>query len=137
MKLKYLVASIAISLSLPVHAEKVMFACQYVKSAGLEWRSNHWMPIEIKVKAPFFLSSDKEGLTKESVAKALDSEEKLVTCSAVESFIQSCHAPLGETLIFDLGILSGGVSKIYGASQSRNSPYKDTVSVTAFVCAKM
>ena len=108
-------------------------ACQSDMRAGLSWQNKRWV-IEKFVEKRFILVQTEDGLTTESVAKALydSTDDYGFICRNVRPNI-SCTGVSGESLYFDPGTLKGGLSYLFGTTGT-DMGYRDTVTVTAFSC---
>ncbi len=116
-----------------VIAQNQPLACQVDKAAGLDWVNGRWVTMTFDVNtAKFILVQDKDGLTRDSTAKALDTFPNLVTCRADSQF--TCFDNFGGSLYFDPKTLNGGISQLYGSIASGTK--KDSVTVRVFSCTK-
>ncbi len=117
------------------------FACQYLDSAGLDWKRGSWEVTRFKLREPFFLTlkKDAQELTFESTANLLGGVHtcitdvaKVVTCMGVERGYQS----VGSFLLFDPNNMKGGMSFLTG-STANEERFKDSLIVTPFKCQKV
>ncbi len=122
-----------IAFSAPAFAQQVTYACQYIKSAGLNWEKGKWNTSSFNLDKPFFLSTVGGSLTTNSVEKVLTSDSTF--CHPTNSKKQTCSDRLGGSLIFNHDNELGGVAQLYGSID--NDANKDTLSVSPFTCTKM
>ena len=112
-------------------AQNKPLACQSDATAGLKWKNGRWDTVTFN-GSKFILVQTKEGLTKESAAKALRTPVVSgVLCKDVNPEI-FCTDRSGGYLWFHPVNLKGGVSQLIGASMLGEK--KDTLSVSAFSC---
>jgi hypothetical protein len=115
-------------------AQNKPLACQGDKSAGLRWENGKWVTTMFATEN-FILIQTKDGLTTESLTKALGISERGVICrnvGAAHPFI-SCTSWYGHSLVFDPINLNGAVSRLIGATGPSRAE-RDTLSVDAFSC---
>ena len=112
-------------------AQNKPVACQTDAVGGLEWGNGKW-EISSYTSQKFILVQTNEGLTKDSVAKALKIDEfpQLITCKKDETI--TCFDPLGGHLLFDPKTLKGGIAILYGSISTKTK--KDSVAVKVFSC---
>lgn len=135
MKKLLLMLFLTATLSAPVVAQQITYACQYIESAGLDWEKGAWNTTSFKSGKPFFLTAVNGSLTLESVGKVIQTTDS-VFCHPKNVFKnQTCADVLGGSLIFNHKNELGGVAQLYGSVNE--SPPKDTMSVAAFTCTKM
>ena len=91
------------------------FACQYVASSGLIWKSGAWKATEFKTDSPFFLTVKGKTLDEKSVTKVLGAigvkwlGSESVTCNGNASrFINDFY--LGSVLYFNTKKAKGAVA---------------------------
>jgi hypothetical protein len=125
-------------------AEKVTYACQYTHSAGLINKNNTWTSTSFFLAKPFFLSSEGDSLTTESVANVLKSDKSDIFCADwlnKNSKSRSCMNGWGSSLYFNTVTLNGGVADLLAAGYWSDLSPKDsqghTVFVSTFTCTKM
>ena len=116
-------------------AQNKPLACQSDKSAGLDWENGRWVTVTF-FPEKFILVQTEDGLTTESVAKALKTNELGLICRNVglSSTHISCTDWYGVSLVFDPINLNGGVSHLDAAMGQGSRATKDTLSVDAFSC---
>lgn len=114
-------------------AQNKPLACQSDIKAGLSWQNKRWVTGQF-VEKRFILVQIEDGLTTESVAKALygSTDDYGLICRNVRPQI-SCTGISGESLYFDPRTLKGGVSYLFGTT-STDMASRDTVTVDAFSC---
>jgi hypothetical protein len=113
------------------------FACQYTEAAGLKWESGRWRSASFINPPPFFLKIEGDGLTADSVAKAISGLNDRIRCERnqfTKTF--SCFDQHGGFLHFDPQRSAGAISQMLGASTER-AGYRDSVTVSAFTCQQM
>ena len=114
-----------------VIAQNKPLACQVEKAAGLDWVNGRWVAKTFDVNTPkFILVQAKDGLTRDSAAKALDTYPSEISCRSDSQF--TCFDNLGASLYFDPKTLNGGISQLYGSIASGTK--KDSVTVRVFSC---
>ena len=112
-------------------AQNKPLACQVEKAAGLDWVNGRWVTKTFDVDtAKFILVQEKDGLTRDSAAKALDTFPNQVSCRTDSQF--TCFDNLGASLYFDPKTLNGGISQLYGSISKGIK--KDSVTVRVFSC---
>jgi hypothetical protein len=114
-------------------AQNKPLACQSDARAGLIWETGRWVVNTFSPKR-FILVQTKDGLTVESVAKALGTVHLADVLCRENMYRIICSEGYGETLYFDPKTLKGGISSLYGAIEPDKHELKDTVTVTAFSC---
>ena len=116
-------------------AQNKPLACQVDKSAGLSWENGRWVTVTFN-ESKFILIQTEDGLTTESVAKALKTVERGLICRNVGLSYPhiSCTSWYGDSLVFDPINLNGGVSHLDAAMGQGSRAIKDTLSVEAFSC---
>jgi hypothetical protein len=112
-------------------AQNKPIACQTDAVGGLEWANGQWV-ISKYGSQKFILVQTNDGLTKDSVAKALHLEEfpQLVTCKKEGTV--TCFDNLGGHLLFDPKTLKGGIAVLYGSISTKAQ--RDSVAVKVFSC---
>jgi hypothetical protein len=128
----------------PTVAFAQTFACQFTHSAGMAWRSGTWQPTKFKMDAPFFLKTLEGNITSESAAKVMGTKvPQTVSCHpsiANRVFCSTGTLPQyfasGTSLIFDTKTMRGAISEILGGISDKQD-YRDSLSVSAFVCQQM
>ncbi len=112
-------------------AQNKPVACQTDAVSGLQWENGQWVMSKYNSQK-FILVQTNEGLTKESVAKALHIEEfpQLVTCKKEGTI--TCFDNLGGHLLFDPTTLKGGISMLYGSISTKAQ--RDSVVVKVYSC---
>jgi len=114
-------------------AQNQPLACQSDKIAGLDWEKGRWSIHSFQEKR-FILVQSQNGLTKESVAKALQTPLiQGVTCLTDVLSDISCSDSLGGFLYFQPKTLKGGIAQLTGTT-SDNMDRRDSVTVNAFSC---
>ena len=115
-------------------AQNKPLACQEDASAGLKWENGRWATKTFTSQNKFILVQRKDGLTADSVAKALslDYPDQLSCINNSPRNIISCQDVTGGNLYFDLRTLKGGISQILGSAS--NETRRDTVTATVFSC---
>ena len=112
-------------------AQNKPLACQVEKAAGLDWVSGRWVTKTFDVDTTkFILVQEKDGLTRDSASKALDTFPNLVSCRTDSQF--TCFDNFGASLYFDPKTLNGGISQLYGSIAKGTK--KDSVTVRVFSC---
>lgn len=135
MKKLLLMLFLTATLSAPVVAQQITYACQYIETAGLNWEKGAWKTTSFKLRKPFFLTAVNGSLTLESVGKVTRTTDS-VFCHPKDVFKnQTCADELGGSLIFNHKNELGGVAQLFG-SVNEDLPI-DTLSVAAFTCTKM
>ena len=132
----------------PVMAGTVTYACQYLKSAGLDWQNDRWVSTGFYPEEPFMLIAI-DGELVPPTSNDSSNPLSFTECkppfvapmgepgSTAVSRVQSCSDRAGNSLVFNLNYLTGAYSQIIGGASSRNQAYKDTLSVSPFVCEKI
>ena len=132
--MKKLLSTLLLTLiGVSVQAQNISLACQDEAATGFLWENGRWVTKSFK-KLKFILIQTNSGLTLESVAKAMDGDSKQVSCSNVGIPI-SCTDQTGSSLFFDPRTLQGGVSQLFGSTNSGTK--RDTVSVNVFSCTPL
>ena len=116
-------------------AQNKPLACQDEKVAGLTWENGRWVAVTFPV-GNFILIQTKDGLTTESVAKALKTAERGLICRNVGLSYPhiSCTSWYGHSLVFDPINLNGGFSYLDATMGQGSRAKKDTLSLDAFSC---
>ena len=132
----------------PVMAQTVNYACQYVKKGGLNWEYGQWVVVRFPIPQPFILTardgrlvppeitSDQQFSHPLSFAKCREPRDLIAPDSdgkAAKTRVQLCDDG-GSALVFDFENLTGTYSKLLGGTGARNHNYKDSLSVAPFVC---
>jgi hypothetical protein len=113
-------------------AQNKPLACQENGMAGLKWENGNWTTKKFFSEGKFILVQTKDGLTVDSVAKAIGNDyPNQVFCKTVSPQI-SCMDGSGTYLYFDPRTLKGGISNTFGSTS--NGSNRDTVSVAVFSC---
>jgi hypothetical protein len=134
IELTLLIALSSVFFSAGATAQNQPFACQSDASAGLIWDKGRWDVTAFNADK-FILVKAGDVLTNASVGKAMQGfPASGIKCEKNYGNQISCRNPVGGFLFFNTATLKGGVTALYGASQSENDTPKDTVSVTAFSC---
>jgi hypothetical protein len=114
-------------------AQNQPLACQSDAIGGLHWEDRRWNIRSFQEKR-FILVQSQNGLTKESVAKALDTPLiKEVTCLSTPLSYISCGDSLGGFLYFQPKTLKGGIAQLTGTTMD-NLNKRDDPSINAFSC---
>ena len=111
-------------------AQNKPLACQTDAVGGLQWENGRWVTTSY-LERRFILVETKDGLTTDSVGKALNSDLLSVSCRKAP-FV-TCYDNLGGNLYFNPQTLNGGISQLLG-SISSNATRRDSVSVQVFSC---
>ncbi len=112
-------------------AQNKPLACQEEAMAGLKWENGKWSTKTFISDGKFILVQTKDGLTADSVAKAVNTFPDLVSCRNEERRT-SCQDQSGGNLYFDPMTLKGGISQLLGATSTGTR--RDTVTATVFSC---
>ena len=133
----------------PVMAQTVNYACEYVKTAGLEWKNGSWVVSTFDNMAPFILKTVDGSIVPPGFNSVGDESHPLylAKCHEQEGLItgigtsqtayvvtQSCNDNEGNFLVFSFTDLTGSYSSTIGGVSPRNSNYKESLSVAPFVC---
>ncbi len=110
-------------------AQNMPLACQTDAVGGLEWENGRWVTSSYAARR-FILVQTKDGLTTESVAKALNNDPQSVSCK--KDPLVTCFDNLGGNLFFNPKNLKGGISQLLGSIS--NATKKDSVAVQVFSC---
>ena len=135
------VAAMVLSTTAVAQPDKDWWACQVVKSSGMEWENNRWVTGTFQEDPPFVLMSDGNGsLTKESVSKVFSGQTSYadqVTCNPDPYGRRRVHCfeSAGTTMFFDSQAGKGAVARVLG-SISTDTDRRDSVEVSAFECTK-
>ena len=125
----------------PALAQTVTYACQYVKSGGLIWENDEWRPTLFHPDSPFFLKTENNSLTSESVVKVIGGlpTSGAVVCTKALGLQprQSCVNYRGKALSFSTTTLSGTIANLFAGTQPQDDAFKDGLSVMPFVCTKV
>ena len=140
----------------PVMAQTVTYACQYLKTAGLQWENGKWVTTTFNNRQPFTLTATDGSLVPVDIFDEGDFDAKfehpllnancfepedvitdVVNGQFVSSPVQSCVVGSGEFFMFDFGNLTGTSSMTGGGAGPRNGRYKDSLVVAPFFCANM
>ena len=154
--MKKLVTGLAIVLgvcAVPAVAQTVTYACQYVKTAGLNWENGRWIVGTFNNQQPFILTATDGSLVPLDtggegafdakfnhplyLATCLEPEDVItdvVNNQPVSSPVQSCISGTGEFFVFDFDNLTGTYSLSGGGTGPRSAGYKDSLVVAPFVC---
>ncbi|MDC0112422.1 hypothetical protein OAH95_00725 [Burkholderiaceae bacterium] len=114
-------------------AQNQPLACQTDTTAGLSWENRQWR-VSSFVAEKFILVKTSNGLTNESVAKAIHTIANMVHCRDLPNERIGCIDEFGGALFFSTVTLKGGVSQLNGAAHSDDRSNKDKVTVAAFSC---
>lgn len=132
--MKKLLSTLLLTLiGVSVQAQNNSLACQDDAATGFLWENGRWVTKSFK-KIKFILIQTNSGLTIESVAKAMDSDSKQVSCRKFGIPI-SCTDETGSSLFFDPRTLKGGVSHLFGSTNSGIK--RDSVEVQVFSCTPL
>lgn len=111
-------------------AQNKPLACQSDAASGLEWENGEWA-IRRYVAQKFILVQTNEGLTKDSVAKALNVDyPDLISCKKEGTV--TCFDQFGGHLLFNPKVLKGGISFLFGSISTQTR--RDSVTVIVFSC---
>jgi hypothetical protein len=127
-----LIALSSVFFSAGAIAQNQPLACQSDARGGMYWENGRWV-VSRFTETKFILVQSKNGLTEESVAKAMGALLNLTNCSTAFANRVSCSDQLGGHLYFDPAALKGGISIVYGSTQA-DTDKKDTMTLTAFSC---
>jgi len=111
-------------------AQNKPLACQVDAAAGLTWEKGRWVTKSFATDK-FILVQAGKTLTTDSVGKALGTTPTNVSCRNTNPLID-CTDLSGGGLFFDPRALSGGISQIFGSTNS--GAVRDTVTVQIFSC---
>ena len=112
-------------------AQNLPLACQGEASAGMDWENGRWVISRFQT-TKFVLVQSGNTLTLESVAKALQTYPKQITCREGNPGKINCMDISGSSLFIDLQRLTGGIAHLFGASMTESK--RDSVTVHAFSC---
>lgn len=118
---------------------QMTLACQFKEGNGFEWKNGQWQSMRFYAEKPFFLLIQKD--------KRIDakSASKVLGLSQVVCFPHSeypvtqhsaCAGYAGAQIIVSLKTLEGAVSSLFGSVMGGDT-YRDTISVSPFVCQQM
>lgn len=116
-------------------AQNKPLACYEDAKAGLDWKNGRWVTSTFAERR-FTLVQTKDGLTNQSVAKALGVWE--VSCKNTRHVNHdrlhiSCIDSTGGSFYFFPETLKGAISEMWGATTT-STTYRDQVSVSVFSC---
>lgn len=111
-------------------AQNKPLACQVEAAAGLLWENGRWVTKSF-VRSKFILVQTGNTLTLASVGKVLAAPPEMVTCRNTKHEIE-CTSEVGGGLYFDSRTLNGGISMLFGSTNS--SDERDTVTAKVFSC---
>ena len=114
-----------------VIAQNKPLACQTDDVGGFQWENGQWVMSKY-VNQKFILVQTKDGLTLDSVAKAMLNDFPNQVFCRNESPQISCMDRTGTYLFFDPRTLKGGISRTFGST--RNESKRDSVSIAVFSC---
>lgn len=137
MKTKALMIALALGFAPPAMAQKVVYACQYFASAGLNWENGKWVTSRFHTEQPFFLASENGALQKNTVAKFFNSLPESVFCHRPNSRSQTCSDTFGDVLTFSVESMNGTYATTFGGTQNSTDRNKDSVAVSPFTCTKV
>ena len=137
MKAKAILAVLILAASAPAMAEKVVYACQYLASAGLRWEGGKWGLTSSNSPQPFFLVSENGELDQSSVARVFGLFVQNIGCHSPSLEVQTCSSRLGDVLIFSFQTLNGAYAETYGGSRPSSEKVKDSIVVSPFTCVKV
>jgi hypothetical protein len=112
-------------------AQNKPLACQEEAVAGLKWENGKWETRTFFSDGKFILVQTKDGLTADSVAKAVNASPNRISCKN-DGIQIGCQDLSGGNLYFDPTTLKGGISQLLGATTTGTR--RDTVTVTVFSC---
>ena len=130
----------------PVMAQTVTYACQYLKTAGLNWEDGQWKDTVFENDAPFFLKTENGLLTPDILIEYMGfgnapSVRPICTATFGEQIdypsVQSCTSASGMTVSFSAETASGGLAWLFGASAPDSYRTKSELLVAPFVCTKV
>ncbi len=131
-------AVVLAALALPANAqESYTLACQYTEDAGLKWENRGWALRNFRPDDPFFLKVANGRLTTETVARVVEiSSPENVSCMKNDfSTYEACMDYLGGSLFFDYKNYRGGISQLYGSTNTGDS--RDSIRVSTFICQRV
>ena len=112
------------------------FACQFVASGGLDWKSSRWVATEFNSREPFFFKiTPNDGMNS---FKGDDSLERLpLNCDqeARKLKIHSCSTAAGVYVYFWEITQRGAISRLFGSAMEKDE--RDSLTVSPFICQKM
>jgi hypothetical protein len=118
--------------------EKHSLACQYVRSGGLMWENNNWVPTGFVLDQPFFLSVENNELPASSAGSVFGGPpayQETVSCISSLARFTTCVGKLGDTLFLNHETNSGAVSSLYGGGMTGDE--RDTLTIKTFICQRM
>ena len=120
------------------NAQKIVYACQFVESAGLYWKNGHWTASNFQKGLPFFLNREGNTLTKLSLSKVMETDPTKIVCTELsDSWDISCTSRYAETIAFSFKTLEGGMSRLFGSMGIISTDRKDNIGVSPFTCTQM
>lgn len=112
------------------------FACQYVASGGLDWRSGNWEAVPFKTREPFFFTiKPGKGITSFKGDFGLERLPLICDAQASELKIHSCSSAAGTFVYFWEATQRGAISSLFGSVSEKDE--RDSLSVMPFICQKM
>lgn len=111
-------------------AQRTPLACQGEYSAGLRWESSRWSLTRFE-ESKFVLIHERDGLTTESVGKALGSP--ITICATGFRGRVTCHDDLGGVMFYDIETKRGAIAQIFGGVTA-GTEKRDSLSVQPFAC---
>ncbi len=125
-------------ISAPTMAQNVTYACQYIRSGGLNWESNQWKPTGFTLKPPFFIAANNNSIIPSSLEKVLGADAQEIHCHlTVLDKTQTCSDYLGGVLSFSFKSLNGAIAQTFSGTSQNNAITKDQLLVATFTCTKM
>ena len=115
-----------------VQAQNKPLACQDDMTGGLNWENGRWVTSTFKADK-FILVQTGDTLTRESVAKALNTSRLGVSCSNSNVTARISCTDNFQYFLFNTNTLKGGISNLLGTTMP-DGTYKDSVYVRAFTC---
>lgn len=115
-------------------AQNKPLACQQNVNVGVEWERGRWASRDFILRKYILVQAGRT-LTLDSVARAIQPDQPTpdqITCNTTILGHIACADMTGNTLFFDPKTLNGGISKLFGATNT--SDIRDTVSVSVFSC---
>jgi hypothetical protein len=128
--------------ALSVHAQTTL-ACQETQSTGFSWKSTRWQSTGFNASTRFFLRINIDGKIEPSSLSKLNMYQGDTQCKVLNSAAGimgkrvHCTDFDGTSINLNLETYEGAIAMTSGANQKANNGYKDTVSVSLFVCQPM
>lgn len=114
------------------------WACQSLASAGLGWKDQQWKTEGYNHNERFILIAEGDGLSKESVVKAMGSSERSIECR-VETVNTYCfNFGSGTSFGFNPNTRAGAIGQIFGGIHifEPGTDYRDSMLVVPFECVQ-